>query len=89
MVVVNDEVEPGDADAGWVALVLAADGDEEVAIGLVFGQNAGLAEVDVLARLQLAARRLGCTIRLRGATTELRQLLDLVGLLQLVDEPDG
>jgi anti-anti-sigma regulatory factor len=36
--------------------------------------------VDALARLQLTARRLGCEIRLRGASPRLRELLVLVGL---------
>jgi hypothetical protein len=36
--------------------------------------------VDALARLQLTARRLGLEIQLRNASGELRQLLDLVGL---------
>ncbi len=36
--------------------------------------------VDVLARLQLAARRLGLEIRLRHASRELQQLLAFVGL---------
>jgi hypothetical protein len=40
--------------------------------------------VDELARLQLAAGRLGCSIRLRGACVELRELLDLVGLSDLL-----
>ncbi len=42
-----------------------------------------LSAVDALARLQLAARRLGCSIRLRDACAELTELLDLVGLLDL------
>jgi anti-anti-sigma regulatory factor len=33
-----------------------------------------------LARLRLAARRTGHTVRLRGATAELRNLLELAGL---------
>jgi ABC-type transporter Mla MlaB component len=41
-----------------------------------------LALVDQLARLQLHARRLGCSIRLRGADAELVELLALVGLTQ-------
>ncbi|MER6093832.1 STAS domain-containing protein [Streptomyces bluensis] len=41
---------------------------------------AGLAAVDVLARLQLAARRAGGRIRLRGPDPALRALLGLVGL---------
>ncbi|MCX4764570.1 STAS domain-containing protein [Streptomyces sp. NBC_01275] len=40
----------------------------------------GLATVDLLARLQLAARRAGGRIRLRAPDPALRALLDLVGL---------
>jgi hypothetical protein len=40
----------------------------------------GLAAVDALARLQLTARRLGCEIRLRDASVDLQDLLDFVGL---------
>ena len=36
--------------------------------------------VDALARLQLAARRLGCTVRLRGASVALRELVEFMGL---------
>ena len=38
------------------------------------------AAVDALARLQLTARRLGHEILLRDASTELQELLDFVGL---------
>ncbi|MGW2523997.1 STAS domain-containing protein [Streptomyces sp. NPDC001617] len=40
----------------------------------------GLAAVDLLARLELAARRAGGRIRLRDPVPSLRALLDLVGL---------
>ncbi|MFF3845049.1 STAS domain-containing protein [Streptomyces sp. NPDC002328] len=40
----------------------------------------GLLTVDLLARLQLAARRAGGSVRLRGPDPALRALLDLVGL---------
>ncbi|MGW0990944.1 STAS domain-containing protein [Streptomyces sp. NPDC002486] len=40
----------------------------------------GLAAVDLLAKLQLAARRAGGRIRLRDPDPALRALLDLVGL---------
>ncbi|MDQ7910232.1 STAS domain-containing protein [Phytohabitans sp. ZYX-F-186] len=40
--------------------------------------------VDVLARLQLAARRLGCVIRLYGAHPRLRDLLQLTGLSEVL-----
>jgi len=36
--------------------------------------------VDALARLQLAARRHGCRVRLRGASDELRELVAFMGL---------
>jgi ABC-type transporter Mla MlaB component len=36
--------------------------------------------VDALARLQLAARQHGCTVRLRDASPELRGLIELMGL---------
>ena len=45
-----------------------------------------LAAVDELARLLLAARRMGYSIRLRGACAGLMELLDLVGLGDLVTE---
>ena len=39
-----------------------------------------LVTVDDLARLQLAARRAGCSIQLRNASEALRKLIALVGL---------
>lgn len=36
--------------------------------------------VEALARLQLAARRLRCRVRLRHASGELRELVELMGL---------
>ncbi|MFE0257658.1 STAS domain-containing protein [Streptomyces sp. NPDC059010] len=49
----------------------------------------GLGVVDLLARLQLAARRAGGRIRLRDADPALHALLDLVGLRFEVDgEPE-
>lgn len=36
--------------------------------------------IGALSRLRLAARRTGHTVRLRGATAELRNLLELAGL---------
>ena len=36
--------------------------------------------VDALARMQLAARRNGCTVRLRGADEPLRELVRFMGL---------
>jgi len=39
-----------------------------------------IASVEALVRLQLAARRSGCTVALRRVPVELRGLLDLLGL---------
>lgn len=39
---------------------------------------------DVLARLQLAARRLGCTLELRGASPALSELIDFMGLADVL-----
>lgn len=42
--------------------------------------------VDALARLQLAARRRGCQVRLRNASAELRALLAFMGLEDVLPE---
>jgi anti-anti-sigma regulatory factor len=42
------------------------------------------ATVDALARLQLAARRLGCSLRFRRASAELQELLAFMGLAEVV-----
>ena len=56
-------------------------GDVEVATWLLLDESPpNLALIDALARLQLAALRLGCSVRLRDAPGPLRELLDLVGL---------
>ncbi len=48
------------------------------------GTKVDLALVGALARLRLQAMRLGGTIVVRGPDEELRALLDLVGLTDLV-----
>lgn len=55
------------------------------------GDDSGLdlSLVDQLAGLQLAARRLGCSIRLRGPCRELCQLLYLAGLAGVVTTTGG
>jgi ABC-type transporter Mla MlaB component len=51
-------------------------------LGGVIGADA--VTVDVLARLQLIARRLGLEVRLRHASSELQGLLRLVGLEEVL-----
>ena len=46
----------------------------------VAGVAADAVAVDALARLQLAARRHGCRIRLEHASAELRELIAFMGL---------
>jgi len=45
--------------------------------------------VDALARLQLAAARRGCQVRLRHASAELRELLELMGLQGVLPEAEN
>ncbi len=42
--------------------------------------------VDALARLQLAARRTGCQVRLRHASDDLRELVAFMGLADVLAE---
>ncbi len=42
--------------------------------------------VDALARLRVTARRRGCQARLRGASSELLELLAFMGLLDVLQE---
>jgi ABC-type transporter Mla MlaB component len=60
-------------------------GDADVASWpLPRGAPIDMAVVDQLARLQLEARRIGCTIRLRNACPRLLELLELSGLDDVV-----
>jgi ABC-type transporter Mla MlaB component len=42
--------------------------------------------VEALARLQLAARRLGCQVRLANASAELRELIAYMGLADVLPD---
>jgi ABC-type transporter Mla MlaB component len=52
----------------------------------VQGVTADAVTVDALARLQLAARRCQCQVRLRGASKELRELVDFMGLRDVLPD---
>jgi len=58
----------------------------EVALCDVTGVEADAVTVDALARLQLAARRYGCQVRLHHASSELVDLLGFMGLRDVVPE---
>ena len=73
------------------AIVVLVRGDAEVASWpLVVPASPDLRVVDELARLQLAARHLGCSVRLQDPSPELSQLLHLVGLrVEMGGEAEG
>jgi len=50
------------------------------------GVQPSAATIDALARLQLAARRRGCQVRLRRASDELRRLVAFTGLTDVLPE---
>lgn len=63
-----------------VSSVLECDGSDVVVCDVGALERPDLTAVDALARLQLTARRAGGHIRLLHAGDRLRELLDLVGL---------
>jgi STAS domain len=71
----------GDADAHARAVIVFVVDDREFPCGAVgHGTRCDLGLIDALARLQLAAQRLGWSIRLRHVERDLRDLVELVGL---------
>ena len=56
----------------------------EVAVCDVSGVQPDAVTIDALARLQLAARRHGCTVRLSNASGELLELVDFMGLADVL-----
>jgi ABC-type transporter Mla MlaB component len=52
----------------------------------VFGVEPDAVTVDALARLQLAARRRGCQVKLRHASGRLRELVAFMGLSDVLVE---
>ena len=57
-----------------------------VALCEVTGVDLDAVTVDALARLQLAARRQGCQVRLRHASDELLELVDFMGLTAVLPD---
>jgi hypothetical protein len=77
-------MEGAGASAAVVVIVMLVDGNVERPVGLIVGARPDLDDVDAVARLELAAKRLGYRLCLRGVAEEFRQLLELVGLGRLV-----
>ena len=69
-----------------VCALLRGSGGAEVAICDVSGVVPDAVTVDALARLQLAARRAGCQVRLRNASRELLELVAFMGLRDVLGE---
>ena len=65
-------------------VLLGPSGTEVASWPLPDGERPDVGVVDELARLQLAAHRLGCSIHLRDACPVLLGLLDLAGLTDVV-----
>ena len=81
----QEERGPGDL----VTVVLLRDGEEISSWPLPAEERLTLAVVDRLARIRLAAGRMGCTIRLRRPAPALVELLDLVGLDRVFSRRPG
>ncbi len=77
------------AGSGPKAVLVIVDGALEVVVGHLVDTHPDLGTVHALARLHLEAGRLGCSVRLRDACPELRELLELVGLTHLIVQPRG
>lgn len=79
----------GTRPAGATLLVVAGDGTRRT-LGRVPDCRADLALVDLLARTAVLVGRGGGRLAVRGASPQLRELLDLAGLAELlVDEERG
>ena len=69
--------------------VLIVNADTDEVLGYVDASRPDLALVESLARMQLRARRRGERVRLRNVSDDLRGLLELVGLTEvLAVEPE-
>ncbi|MFJ9827489.1 STAS domain-containing protein [Streptomyces sp. NPDC101160] len=75
---------PAPDDVGRLCALLDAAEPAVVVCDVGGLDRAGLAAVDAVARLRLAARRRGHRLEFRGAGPELRGVLDLVGLGDLL-----
>jgi ABC-type transporter Mla MlaB component len=69
-----------------VCTLLTANPGAGIADCDVRGVGADAVAVDALCRLQLAARRHGCTVRLRNCSEALRELVTFLGLSDILPE---
>jgi ABC-type transporter Mla MlaB component len=66
--------------------VLLARSGADIALCNVRGIRPDAVTIDALARLQLAARRHGCQVRLCHASDELLELVDFMGLTDVLPD---
>jgi len=65
---------------------LLSESRADVVLCDVAGVDPDAVTVDALARLQLAAQRHGCQVRLRHASDELLELVDFIGLTDVLPD---
>jgi STAS domain len=69
----------------WATAMLFAESEAPLVVWDVGAlTDPGVSAVEALARVQLTAHRLGLEVRLRGAARELRELLELIGLCDVL-----
>jgi hypothetical protein len=74
-----------EVDQGPRATILLVVGDEEIPVGTIERTcRCDLAMVDEVLRLRLAAVRLGWSIRLTNVDDDLRELLELLGVADVL-----
>lgn len=78
-----------DAGENHTTVVLVVDDGREVVVDRLDGRRPDLALVDSLLRLQLAARRRGWRVALRDPGADLRALLELTGLTDVLPPLGG
>ena len=90
-VFIRDAIAPSDIPAVWShVLALLDDGEFEIVVCDVAALvDPDVVTVEALARLQLTARRCGRRVRFRHACGELRGLLTLLGLSDVLSLSPG
>jgi ABC-type transporter Mla MlaB component len=73
-----------DGLTGRVCALLREAGAGGVAVCDVAGVEPDAVTVDALCRLQLGARRAGCCVQLRAASAKLLELVELMGLADVL-----
>jgi ABC-type transporter Mla MlaB component len=80
-ILISGPIAPADLPGLYRRVCALLDGcDAAFALCDVDGVTADAVTVDALARLQLAAHRHQCQVRLRGASRELHELVAFMGL---------